>query len=828
MKVSAGEVFTSDVINFIINEIDKNDGQEVSFVGYVDRNSIVFDVEPLAYGNENSAPVDLMDTLQGDVLIHNHPDSEFSDDTLRASEADISLATELVNKKIGFYIIDNQCRFTNIVFKPEARYYLNDPEVKSIFEENGILSKNISNFEAREEQIHLVEGIISAINDSKVLISEAGTGTGKSLAYLIPASIWAVKNKKRVVVSTQTINLQQQIAGKDMLMVQKIIQSYLQENVYYSVLIGKGNYLCRKKLFDLIKDREKQETLFTEEEDYKIAIDIEEWSRNCEEGTIGEFGSFIKEEIWEEIACDTYGCTRRKCIFFSDCFYYKARLEAEKSNIIISNHSLSFSTIDESSHRSSLPFFSGIIFDEAHHIEDVALKSLSREFSIQGLIYNLRKLYSIKGEKAYGLMVLLEKKSNFYGYIELVEAYNELIKMIKNLLRDLTDFIFDGIEVLKQKTKESNSIGIDKDFTLTHDYNYIMEHLSILFSEIGRFSASFEYFSSRIKGISTKHEVVDIITTIGFRIMSLSESKSVFDLIFKTNKEINFVKWIEVTKKNLKFYYSPLEVGDFLANSLFSKKDFSIFTSATLMINGKFDYFKGSIGLQIATNKEKDEMNFPSPFDYKKQTEVYILEEKLDHGSVTKEKTDLVKELSLMSEGGVLILFTSYHRLNEMFSILKESLLDGGLIPLKQGEASREELLSKMAKNSNVVLFATSSFWEGIDIQGDNLRCVIIEKLPFDSPSDPIYKAKVELLESKGINPFLNYSIPRAVLRLKQGMGRLIRSKTDKGVIAIMDNRIKTQRYGSIFLNSIPPSKIICGSLNQIIREAENFFVSRF
>lgn len=828
MKTLTSDIFTQEVIQIIKEAIENNEGQEVSFVGYIDRNGMVSEAEVMAYGNDSAAPVDMMETLKGDVLIHNHPGAEENEELLRASEADIGLASQLANRKIGFYIIDNTCRFANIIFRPEARIYLKPEEIANIFEDGGLLSKNIPQFEPRAEQVELVNGVTESVNGSKVLISEAGTGTGKSLAYLIPAAVWAVQNKKRVVVSTQTINLQQQIFSKDMQIVERVLKDYVKEEAAYSVLIGKGNYLCKKKLQELYRDQERQESLFEDDEDRRIIHQLEEWSGRCQEGTIGEFGEFIRSDLWEELACDTNSCSRRKCAYYSDCFYYRARLLAERSNILIVNHSLVFSTIDEKSHKSSLPYFSGIVFDEAHHLEDVALKSLSEEFSIQSLLYQFRKLLSVKKEKQFGLLVLLERKGGVRMHPELQEKYNALVKLIRETAKELAEFIFSSADLLKEYLKEGNHIGIDEKFAESEEFSILHDTLDIIFRNIARFISAYEAFADRVRETASNKEVVDILALIGYRIQALTEARGVFDLIFNTANEISFVKWLELTKKNIRFYYSPLEVGDFLANSLFSRKDFTVFTSATLMINKKFDYFKASTGLFLATNKERIEIELPSPFNYEKQAEIYILEEHLDHGTVTGEKTELVKELCLISEGGVLVLFTSYIRLNEMFGRLKEVFVNAGLVPMRQGEASREELLGRMSRQSNVVLFATSSFWEGIDIQGDNLRCVIIEKLPFDSPADPIYKAKVQLLESKEINPFASYSIPRAVLRLKQGMGRLIRSKTDKGVIAIMDNRIRTKNYGQIFINSLPPAKLIYGGLKHIVREAETFFVTKF
>ncbi len=832
MKKLASECFTQEAIDYIRNEIESNSGQEVSFVGNVDREGIVYEVQAMAYGNDNSAPVVLMDTLQGDVLIHNHPgldrDTAEAGDLLRASENDIQLAAELANKKIGFYIIDNELHFVNVVFKPEGRVYLKDNEVSSIFDNGGILAECIANFEPRDEQIRLVRAVIEAVNESRILISEAGTGTGKSLSYLIPAAVWALENKKRVIVSTHTINLQQQIALKDMLIVEKVVQAYLGKKINYAVLIGKGNYLCKKKLYDLIKDKERQESLFGDTTRSDIIFDIEEWCLRCEEGTIGEFGEYVNDEVWEEISCDSSGCPRRKCEFYKDCFYYRARLQAEKSNIIIANHSLVFSAIDEQSRRIMLPFFSGIVFDEAHHLEDVSIKTLSRDFSVQSLLYQLRKLHSERKGRGLGLFTLLRKRASMDSYTELSLGFEEMMKMHGELTRALSEFLYDMQDLLGKWTKETNSIGIDEDFIGNPDFAALSGALERIFKMINQFTVHFEGLSERIKDKAVRREALDIIQAAGYRMSSLNEARNIYDLIFNTENEINFVKWIEITKKNIRFYYSPLEVGDFLANSIFAKKDFTVFTSATLMINGKFDYFAGGVGLQLAKNKQRDDISLESPFDYAKQAEIYILEDDLDHGNLTKEKTMLVKELSMMSEGGVLALFTSYTRLNQMHEILKDELAAEGLYPLKQGEAPRGELLARMSGHSNVVLFATSSFWEGIDIQGDNLRCVIIEKLPFDSPADPIYKARVKLMEYKNINPFMSYSLPRAVLRLKQGMGRLIRSKTDKGVIAILDNRLKTKRYGSVFLNSLPPARIISGGISTILREVESFFSTRF
>jgi ATP-dependent DNA helicase DinG len=830
VKVPSKEIFREDVIAFLVSQIERNDGQEVAFVGGVDRSGLVCEADVLAWGNESAAPVVMMDALQGDVLIHNHPADRFEDpdDLLRASEADIGVASDLANRKIGFYIIDNACEWVNVIFRPEPRVYLKDEEIAALFDDGGGLSQVIHNFEPRTEQIDLVRGITDAVNGSKVLVAEAGTGTGKSLAYLIPAAVWAVQNKKRVVVSTHTINLQQQIVQKDMHTVRKVIQTYLGKETHFALLVGRGNYLCRRKLTDFIGDRERQQTLFADERDADIAFDIEEWSKKAEEGTLQEFGRFVKSELWEEIASDGLTCTRRRCPFYGDCFYFRARLDAEKANIIVGNHSLVFSSIDEETRRSSLPFFSGVIFDEAHHAEDTALKALSKEFSIQGMLYQSRKLYQDRGGRSLGLLALLEKRSGFRAYPEMQERFESVTERLSEMTRRLSRFLDEAVEILKPAMPDGNSAGVDDQFKQTPACERLMEEMSAIFSSLSRAVVAFDALAEEIKRTSSSKDAVELVQAVSGRLAGLSEAASVFEILFHGEPDIHFVRWIELGKRNVRFFYSPLEVGDFLAGSIFSKKDFTVFASATLQINKRFDYFVNSVGLPIATDKERVEMAFASPFNYAKQAEIHILTEEIDHGAVTREKTDLIRDLAMMSAGGVLILFTSYHRLKEVFATLRPSLEDAGILPLQQGDAPRDELLQKMIDYPNVALFATSSFWEGIDVQGDHLRCVIIEKIPFDSPGDPVFKAKVELLDSKGINSFMSYSIPRAVLRLKQGLGRLIRSKTDKGVIAILDHRLKTARYGPIFLNSLPKARIVTGGVQTLLQEAERFYTERF
>lgn len=826
MRISTQELFTPEASEIIRARIARNDYQEVAFVGRIDRKGLVCDVEAIAYGNENSAPVILMDTLQGDVLIHNHPGELSDPDLLRASEADIGVATELANRRIGFYIVDNGCAEANVIYRPEPRVYLDENDVADIFDSDGLLASQIPGYEPRAEQIELVRGMTRTINDSGLLVSEAGTGTGKSLAYLVPAALWAVLNKKRVIISTHTITLQQQILHKDMPLAARLVQAKTGKELHYSLLIGRGNYLCKKRLYDCLKDKDRQATLFAEEADQNMLSVLEEWQRNAQEGTLVEFSGDVKGEIWEEVCCDPMDCPRRKCPFYGDCFYYKARLTAEKSNVIIANHSLVCSSIDKDTRRSSLPFFAGVVFDEAHHTEDVALKSLSEDFSIQALQYHARKLYHERGGRELGMLAYLSRRVQFKGYIEADQDYETLKEIVRGLLRDLTAFLSDAGAVLEPWTRETGTVGLNDDFSKSGDYQFILGELTRIFKTVNRLAASYELFSVFIRSLSSSRETVELLSFITYRIQVLTGFEKTFKQVFHSPPDIRFVKWIEKTRRNIRFSYSPLEIGDFLASSLFSRKDFTLFTSATLMTGGRFDHFKNALGMQISNEKTVLELELPSPYDYRRQAALLVLEEEVEDGAVKEsDKSALVRELIMTAEGGSLVLFTSYQRLQEVFTAVSRDLAEAGIRAVKQGDAPRHELLKIMKGSGNVALFATSSFWEGIDIQGHHLRLVIIDKLPFDSPADPVFKAKVDLLESRGINPFVSYAIPRAVLRLKQGFGRLIRSRSDTGLVAILDFRLLTQRYGPVFINSLPPIPLIAGSPRQLVIQTENFFI---
>ena len=330
----------------------------------------------------------------------------------------------------------------------------------------------------------------------------------------------------------------------------------------------------------------------------------------------------VREELWEEVATDGMTCDRKRCPYYSECFYFIARLRAERSNLIICNHSLLLSSIDRETYQSYLPFYSGVVFDEAHHLEDVALRSLSREFSFQGILYNLRKLFQKRNERDMGLLPSLRKRSGIDSRPGQRERYQTIVESVQQAAQMTQDMLNSLLATLKEQPLDSNTIGIDVEFKKTELYETFYTQLNGLFQRLGKLSIEFKKLSESIKETATDERAVDLMKLVEMRLTGFDEAGNAFVDIFESGSEMEIVRWMEIGQRNIRFSIAPLEVGDFLANALFSRKDFTIFTSATLVINKKFDYFKSCVGLNLVMEKQKREVILLSPFDYKKQAEI--------------------------------------------------------------------------------------------------------------------------------------------------------------------------------------------------------------
>lgn len=823
MNHPASSFFRDSVLDSMSNIISEHNGSEVFFIGWVDRDGIVSEFETIAFGNDESVPAPLADSLRGDVVIHNHPSGD-----LRASNADINIASLLATKKLGFYIVNNTCSEVNIIYKPKVRVFLSDEQVLSIFRKDGLLQELIGTYEERPEQEQLVQKIIEAINDDKILMAEAGTGTGKSLSYLIPATLWAVQSNKRVFISTHTITLQGQIAKKDAALVSILVERLTGIRPRFAVLVGRANYLCIKGLHDIQNDDEKKESLF----DNYTSIDnqiniISTWAQHTEEGIRSEIPEQISNDLWEELSASTPNCPRKECPFYTDCFYFKARMTAEASHIIFGNHALLLAAIDDNGFLSTIPHFSGVVLDEAHSLSHIALNAMAESFSFGSIMWRLSRLYRRKGNKLFGQLSLFHDRTALERYKDLFEFFHKATQEIL----DLSSSLKDREELFRKIFEDLStpSIEITKEELQKIHWQSAYKILEELFDKIRYIEFNLSKLLSLAKEIFPEERVLEILRVVEIHTQALNDMRQTFRNIFEDFENQNLsVRQLEIGVKNISLSAGPALVGDFLSKHIFRTKDFSILASATMSVSKSFDFFSDSIGLSFSEPNRIDKISLPSPFDYKNQMKVFIVNEKtLSFGQQEQEKLELVRQAVFISGGGALLLFTSYKTMNYAYSILAAEFEEAGLHPLKQGSHSREFLLDTMKSKDYAVLFATSSFWEGIDIPGDHLRFLVIDKLPFDSPSNPLTKAICNIIEKNGGNPFNEYSIPRAVLKYKQGIGRLIRSKKDKGILLVLDSRIFSKAYGKNFIQAASPADSQYLSPKEILEKIHHFFLNK-
>lgn len=822
MTQTTDELFLPEICSKISHAIASNKGGEVFFVAFTNNQGFVCAAEAVAFGSEDSVPAPLADGMKGDLVIHNHPSGD-----LRASTPDVNIAALLATHKLGFYIINNDCTEVNVVYKPKPKVHLGAKEILGIFQKNGILAEMIGAYEERPEQEQMVSSIIQAVNGGEILLAEAGTGTGKSFAYLIPAALWAVQSDKRVIVTTHTINLQNQIAKKDAQLVASLVERLTGKRPLFSVLVGRSNYICPKMVEELLEDPAKTRSLFDNEESTAHTLDmISQWIPRAAEGLRGELPDTVSAELWEEINATTPSCQRKECPLYDKCFYYKARMAAEAAHVIIGNHALLLAAIDEEQgFLSTIPQFSGLVMDEAHHLETVALRAMAETFSFGSIAWRLSRLYRRRGIREMGQLALLPAVAALPTVPKAEELYHEAIDSITAF----KDFLND-------KEQEFRSLLGNTPPTLELSPALLISPLWIdlkgILSDIFAKVRSLEITLTELEKALGEHfpnieKIKDVLRVIALHVGALAEMRLCHDHLFGiTPDETLVVKQLEITQRQVRFSAGPAEMGDFLAKHLFRPKEFVIFTSATLSVNGNFDFFNQGVGLSYVQNEKNiNQISLPSPFNYAQQMEMLVLKEEglLPHRAL-QERYHLLEDAVCLTGGGALILFTSYRAMDEAFAALKDAFLEAGLHPISQRERSREELLETIKEKDYAVLFATSSFWEGIDVPGEHLRFLVIDKLPFENPEDPLLKAKSKIIEEKGGNAFMEYSVPLAVLRFKQGIGRLIRSKSDRGMLLVLDGRIYSKRYGKAFLDTARPAPSYYLSHQEILSRIKYFF----
>lgn len=654
-------------------------------------------------------------------------------------------------------------------------------DIKKFFSEEGLLAFHFENYEYRRSQEEMAEAILKTLESKRHIFIEAPTGIGKSFAYLVPAIYFARKNQKKVIISTYTINLQEQLILKDIPFLQKILPVKFKANL----LKGRNNYLCPKRLLNAMSS---SNSLFETEEEMNLNL-IYEWSKRTKDGTRSDIDFKINENVWHSVCSERGICTVKTCGGENTgCFYHKAKKELADSDVIIVNHHLFFTLFDEIAEEDEGYLYKNdfVIFDEAHTVEQVATDHIAPALSREMIKYHLLRLYNQKTKKGF----LLQLPS-----LHIQPA-------VINLL-DLNQYFFYQL----RKNLFSMEHGRMESLT-ARVYDRNIEE-NILKPEFDKLLDNLRSLRPVCKNEHQENEVNEYIT-------KFTEFNYILDefLNQKNNeKGKNFVYWVELSSQrpesNVSICSSPIDISDYFRKNIYRPANTTISTSATLTINNNFQYFKTRLGAEAVK-----ELKLSSPFDFFSQVKIYIPK---NIPSPTKESNEFyidklrewIHYFIKLTGGKALVLFTNSYLLKNIGSDLKLALAEDNIELLIQGTGvSRNLLLKYFKKNINSVLFGLDSFWMGVDVPGEALSNLIITRLPFLVPSHPVVQAKMEYIEQNGGNSFFEYSLPEAILKFRQGIGRLIRHKTDKGIIAILDNRIITKSYGKYFLNSIDECEI--------------------
>jgi ATP-dependent DNA helicase DinG len=604
-------------------------------------------------------------------------------------------------------------------------------EVKNFFSETGLLANKYDNYEYRESQIEMAFAILDTLQGRSHLFVEAPTGVGKSFAYLVPAIYFAKENNKKAVVSTHTINLQEQLIGKDIPFLQEILPIDFQA----VLLKGKSNYVCPKRLRRVLESSnslfESDEQLFLE----KISL----WAKDTQDGTLSDISFQVNSNVWSSICAERGVCSNKTCGGEdTECFYQKARFKIADSDVVIVNHHLFFTLYDGVINEEADGYLyrnDFVIFDEAQTVENVAAAHVIPELSREMIKFHLKRLYNDKKKKGF--------LTNFDSL--------HIIPIIQNLL-EINQHFF---QELKRQL-----------FIMSEGR---LERLTVRVHEKGK----------------------------------------------KSNEDENgnFVYWVEISSQkedaNISICSNPIDISDYFRKNIFRENNSSVFTSATLTVNNNFEFYKRRLGAEAA-----EEIQLPSPFEFYKQVKIFIPkdipEPKRQNSEEYKGKlVDWISYFVEFTNGKALVLFTNSSLMKETGNNLREFFSERNIDVLIQGEGlSRKNLLESFKNNVNSVLFGLDSFWLGVDVPGEALSNLIITRLPFQVPDHPLIQARLEMIDAKGGNSFMDYSLPEAILKFRQGVGRLIRSSDDKGIVVILDNRVIMKPYGKHFISSIDECEI--------------------
>ena len=808
-------------------------GREVSFVADVAPDGTLVRAEPVARGTVDAVLALPGVAARGQMVLHNHPSG-----VLDPSTADLDVAVRLHDGGVGFGIVDNQAASLYVVVEvPKARALtpLDAVAVAGLLAPRGPVAQALGLAEDRQSQRDMAAYVADAYNEGGVAVLEAGTGVGKSFAYLVPAIRWALENGERTVVSTNTINLQEQLVGKDLPLLAQALGTG-ERPVRFALLKGWRNYVCLSRLEQAARG---VGTLL--EPDRRDELEaIAKWASRTADGSLSDLSFTPSPELWDEVAAESDLCTRLRCPHFERCPVFLARRGAADADVVVVNHHLLASDLAVRAAAGNwleaavLPPYRRVVVDEAHHLEDTAADHLGAQATSRGVERLLSRLErggrgvlpALRAALASDADELLREAATEVLEARVAPALADARRAAESLFRMLDAFLGGKADNVVRLTDAfaddpiwAAGLGEALD-ALGYALSLLREALLALLDRLGR--ADDAEPGDRIQALAGELRGV------------VGRLESARDAVRTALKPVPgappTVRWIERRGgSHVALAAVPLELAPLLRELLFDRVETVVLTSATLAAGGSFDFLAGRLGLDLAPACAGAREALPSPFNYRDQCLVAIPDDVPEprddaeaHGARVAQ---IAAELAAASDGGLFALFTSHRALREAAAALRRRADVAGRWPLLvQGDAPRDQLLRRFRDAGSAILLGTDSFWEGVDVPGLALRALLLAKLPFRVPTEPLTAARCEAIEAGGGDAFNEYLVPLAGLKLKQGFGRLIRSRTDVGVVVLLDPRVLRKRYGGALLEGLPDANRIVGPWHELMHEIHDFF----